>query len=135
MSKSTIYVANTSTQTATPNSTIELGSIIRRFGPNLDLSGNNIQINGCGYYDVDASFTIAPTAEGEVTVTAFRNNVAIPGATATETAAAAGDSLNLSLSAVIREGCNCCDGVSNLNFVLTGTQSSITNVAVVVEKL
>ena len=91
MSKSTIYTANTNSQDVTVNGTINLGSIIRRFGPCLNLSGSNVQVEGAGYYDIDSSFTVAPTAEGEVTITAFRNNVAIPGATATETAAAAGD--------------------------------------------
>ena len=135
MSKSTIYTANTNSQDVTVNGTINLGSIIRRFGPCLNLSGSNIQVEGAGYYDIDSSFTVAPTAEGEVTITAFRNNVAIPGATATETAAAAGDQVNLSISGVFREGCGCCEGISNVSFVLTGVDSTVLNSAVVVEKL
>lgn len=134
MSKSLIYTVNTSTQSLAVNSIISPGTVIRRFGPNLALSGNAIQIAGAGYYDIDTSFTVAPTAAGEVTITAFLNNVAIPGATATVTATAADDSVVLPIVAVFREPCQCCEGLSNLTFVLTGTAANVTNSAIVVEK-
>ena len=135
MSKSAIYVVNQSTQVIPVDGVITPGTVVRRFGPNLNLSGNGIQISGNGYYKIDTSFTIAPTAEGEVTVTAFLDGVQIPGAIATETAAAAGDYINLSISSIVREGCPCCAGLRTLTFVLTGTESNITNTAIVVEKL
>ena len=135
MSKSAIYTVNTSSQNVTPNGIIGLGSVIRRFGPNLHLSGNAIQIEGAGYYDIDASITVAPTTAGNVTISVYKDNVLIPGATATETAAEANDPVNLSITALVREQCPCCDGASNLTFVLTGTASAISNIAVVVQKL
>ena len=135
MSKSALYVANTSSQEVSVDGIIVPGTIVRRFGPNLGLAGNAIQIAGAGYYEINASITVAPTTEGEVTVTIFKDGVALQGATATETAAAAGDSVNLSISALVREFCSCCDGLTNLTFVLTGTASTVTNIAIVVEKL
>ena len=135
MSKSAIYTVNQSAQNIAVNGVLNLGSIIRRFGPNINLSGNAIQISGAGYYDINASITLAPSAAGNVTITAFVDNVAIPGATATATASAANDPINISISSLFREGCPCCNGVSNLTFVLTGTASSVTNISVVVEKL
>ena len=45
MSKSLIYVVNTSTQNVLVNGIITPGTIIRRFGQNLGLSGNGIQIS------------------------------------------------------------------------------------------
>ena len=134
MSKSLIYTANTSNQVLAVDSIINPGTVIRRFGPNLGLSGNAIQIAGAGYYGIDASFVVAPTAEGEVTITAYLNNVAIPGATATATVAAAGDYVTLPITAVFREACQCCEGLSNLTFVLTGVAANVTNSAIVVEK-
>ena len=134
MSKSLIYTANTSNQVLAIDGIINQGTVVRRFGPNLALSGNAIQIAGAGYYDIDASFVVAPTAAGEVTITAFLNNVAIPGATATATVAAAGDFVTLPINAVIREACQCCEGLSNLTFVLTGTAANVPNSAIVVEK-
>ena len=135
MSKSALYAANTSAQNVAVNGIINSGTVIRRYGPNLNLSGNSIQINGAGYYDLDASFTVAPTAAGNVTVTAYLNNVAIPGAIATGSTTTANNPINLSISAIVRQACECCEGLSNINFVLTGTASSVTNSAVVVEKL
>ena len=135
MSKSAIYVVNPSTQLVAVDGVITPGTIIRRFGPNLNLSGNGIQIDGSGYYDIDASFNVAPTAEGEVTITAYLDSVPVPGGVATATVAAAGDFVNLSISSLVRENCPCCAGLKTLTFVVTGVESNITNAAIVVEKL
>ena len=135
MSKSAIYVVNSSTQVVQVDGVITPGTIIRRFGPNIALSGNGIQISGAGYYDIDATFNVAPTEVGEVTITAYLDGVQIPGAVATATAAAAGDYVNLSISSLVRENCPCCSGLRTLTFVLTGIISNVTNSAIVVEKI
>ena len=135
MSKSTIYTANTSAQNVAVNGTINLGNVIRRFGQCLQLSGNAIQIEGPGYYDIDASITLAPTAAGNVVVTAYKDGVIIPGATATTSTSTANNPVNLSISSLVRKFCPCAEGIENLTFVLTGTPASVTNIAVVVEKL
>jgi len=135
MSKSAIYTANSSAQNVALNGVINPGTIIRRYGPNLGLSGNAIQIDGPGYYNIQASITAAPTAAGNVTITVYKDGVAIPGATATQSTSVANNPLNLSISSLVREFCSCCDGLSNLTFVLTGTAAAISNIAIVVEKL
>lgn len=135
MSKSAIYTTNQSVQSVAINGIIAPGTVIRRFGCNFNLSGNAIRIAGEGYYEFNTSITLAPTTEGEVTVTAYKDGVAIPGAIASETAAAAGDLVNLSLDFILREGCPCCDSGSNITFVLTGTAASVTNIAITGDKL
>lgn len=135
MSKSAIYTVNGSSQNVAVNGIIDLGSIIRRFGPNLNLAGNAIQVCGSGYYDLNASITLAPTAIGNVTVSVFKDNAPIPGATATESVETANNPVNISINALIREMCPCCDALSNLTFVLTGTAASVTNIAVKVDKI
>lgn len=135
MSKSAIYTVNQSAQSVAVNGTINLGNIVRRFGPNLDLGGNAIMVSGAGYYDLDVSITAAPTAAGNVTVTAFKDDVAIPGAVATQSTTAANNPVNLSISSLVREICPCCEGLSNITFVLTGTASSVTNISVVIQKI
>lgn len=135
MSKSAIYTVNSSAQNVAVNGTLNLGSMIRRFGSNLNLSGSAIQIAGAGYYDIDASITLAPTAAGNVTITAYLDNVAIPGAAVTGSVSTANNPVNLSISSLIRQACQCCEGLNNLTFVLTGTAAAVTNVAVVVEKI
>ena len=135
MSKSAIYTANTTAQNVAVNGLINPGTVIRRYGCNIHMSGNSINIAGTGYYDIDASFTLAPTAAGNVTVTVYKNGVAIPGATATASTSTANNPVNLSISSLVREYCPCADDISNLTFVLSGTAAAISNVAIVVEKL
>lgn len=140
--KSAIYVTNTSPVTLTltaqqPSATIPLGTIIRRFGRNIQLSGNGILIDGEGYYDVDASVTLTPVAAGSYTIQLFRDGVAIPGATQTMTAGA-GATVNFNVPALAR--LQCCDSSATLTLVLTTTATlpatvTVNNVGVVVEKI
>ena len=116
--------------------TLSLGSIIRRYGCDLNLNGNSITVNGCndaGYYDFKASVTAAPTAAGTVTVTLFRNGVAVPGATASAAVSTAGNPVALPIAALIREFC--CGDDSALTLVLSGAAATVSNVAVVVERI
>lgn len=131
--KSALYTANTDTQDVSVAGTINLGSIVRRFGKCVSLNGTGIAIMDQGYYDVDVSVTAAPTAAGTVTVTLYKDGVAVPGATASATAAAAGNPVNLSISSLIRHFCACSG--TTLTLVLTGAVASVTNVAVTVERI
>lgn len=135
MSRSAIYTANTSTQAIAINEIIQPGTVIRKFGNNLMLSGDAIRACGQGYYKINANFTLSPTAIGTVTVTAYKDGVAIQGATASESAATANTPVNLSLNFLTRENCPCCDSSSNLTFVLTGTAVNNVSTAIVMEKL
>ena len=133
MSKSAIYVANTGSQVVPVDGTINLGGVVRRFGCGIQLSGSNITISEAGYYDVSVSITAAPTAADTVTATLLNNGVAVPGATSSATAAAAGDPVPLSFESVVRVFCGATTG--SLSIVLTGGDATITNVAVVVSKM
>ena len=134
--KSSIFTANTTAQAVPVGGTLALGSIIRRYGCDLNLNGNSITINGCndaGYYDVKASVTAAPTAAGTVTVSLFRNGIAIPGATASAAVSTAGNPVALPIVALVREFC--CGDDSALTLVLSGAAATVSNVAVVVERI
>lgn len=131
--KSAIYTANTTTQALVAGNTIALGSIIRRFGCSLNLNGNGVNLKEPGYYDVNASITVAPTAVGTVTAALFRNGVAVPGATASASVSTANNSVTLPIAALVRE--NCCGDDSTLTLVLSGAASNVTNVALVVERI
>lgn len=140
--KSAIYTANTSPATITlttaqPSATLPLGTVIRRFGCNVQLSGNGILLDGSGYYDVDASVTLTPVAAGDYTVALYRDGVAVPGATQTVTAVAAA-AVNFNIPALVR--LQCCDSSATLTLVLTTTATlpaevTVNNVGVVVEKI
>ena len=135
MSKSVLYTVNQSIQNVAVDGIINLGTINRRYGNNLDLGGNAILVSGAGYYLIQANITLAPTAEGEVTITMEKDGNAVPGAVASATVAAAGDLVNLSIISIVRESCPCCDGLSNLTFVLSGTAASVSNIATTSIKL
>lgn len=132
MSKSAIYVANTGNQTLDVNSQISLGSILRKFGCNLDLNGNGIVLSGSGYYEFEVSVTATPTAAGEVFVTMYKDGTQVAGATASDYNTA-GNPVNVSLSALVREVC--CDSSSVITFVYGGSAGTVNNIAVVAKKI
>ena len=133
MSKSLIQVANQSTQAVALNSIISLGSTQRRFGCNCRLSGNGIEVDGAGYYTVDANITVAPTALGTVTVALYNNGAQVPGAISSASTGTAGNPVNVSINATVRQGC-CCDSADNLTLVLLAGPGNVTNVSMRVVK-
>ena len=132
MSKSLIQTANTSAQTLAADGIIDPGRVLRRYGNNLCLNGNAIEADGAGYYKVNASITARSTAAGDVSVTLLENGVAVPGAAATGTAAAAGDAVALPIVSTVRLGCNC-DGGSALTLAVSAA-GTVSNVSWQVEK-
>lgn len=135
MSRSAIYTTNSSVQAVAINGIINPGTVVRRFGCNLNLSGNAIRLEGEGYYNFSCSITAAPTAAGTMTVTAYKDGVAIPGATASASTSVADNPINLNLDFILREPCACCDGGSNVTFVLTGSAGNVNNIAITAEKI
>lgn len=130
---SAIYTALTTPSVVAAGGTIPIGTLIRRYGRCLGVEGNGIAIGDSGYYDVDVSITVLPTAAGDITATLQRDGVSVPGATATGTAAAAGNAVNLSISSLIRQF-GCCAGQSVITVVLSAA-GTVNNMAVVVEKV
>lgn len=131
MSRSLIQVANPSTVAIVSNAIIPLGSVQRRFGCNLRLSGNAIECVGAGYYTIEGTVSVAPTAEGDVTVGVFVNGVQLPGAIAYGSSTA-GSAVTLPLEATVRVGC--CDTADNITLVLLAGDGAVQNVSLRVEK-
>ena len=133
MSKSAIYTTNTSKPTVAVGGVVPVGVTTRRFGCNIKQDGNTIILCGQGYYLVNVSATVAPTAAGAVSLTAQKDGVEIIGATTAATATGASDELNLSITALIRNACGCESSI--LSLVLGGTEAVVNNLSVVAEKL
>lgn len=133
MSKSAIYTTNTSAPTVTIGGIIPVGSTTRRYGCNIKQDGNTITLCGNGYYLINVSATVTPSAAGTVSVTAQKDGVAIIGATGSETVAAAADSVTIGLTAIVRNACGCESSI--LSFVLGGVASVVDSLAVTVVKL
>ena len=135
MSRAAIYTVNDSIQTVAEGGIINLGTIVRKFGCNLNLAGTGLQISGPGYYKFSVSITAEPDAVGQITVTAYENNNPVQGAVTASAVATANDPVSLSLDFIIRQPCSCCEGLSNLIFKLSDNAANITNIAIVGEKL
>lgn len=130
--KSALYAAMQTDTAVTAGGVIPLGSLIRRYGCDIALNGNAVNLTGTGYYDVDASITATLTAAGTVTVTLYKDGVAVPGATASETGTASG-TVNLNIPALVRQAC--CVSGSALSLVLTGAAATVNNVALRVQRI
>lgn len=133
MSKSAIYTTNTAAPTVDVGGIIPVGATTRRYGCNVRQDGNTITLCGNGYYLVNVSATVTPTAAGTVSVTAQKDGVAIIGATGDETVSATGTSVNIGITAIVRNACGCESSI--LSFVLGGVAAVVNNFAVTVEKL
>lgn len=141
--KSAIYTANqrpypTTLTASQPAAQLELGTVVRRFGCNAQLSGNGVLLDGQGYYDVDANVTITPEVAGDYTVALYEDGVAVPGAQQTVTVPAAGDAIAFNVPALVR--LQCCSSSATLTLVLSTTATlpttvTVNNVGVVVEKI
>lgn len=133
MSRSLIQTANQSPQNVAENGIINLGSVQRRYGNNLTLSGNGIEANGEGYYTIIGTVTVAPTAAGEVSVAVYSNGAQIPGVIASGTVGAADNVITLPLVGTIRQG-GCCSSASNLTVVLLSGAGVVQNVSLLIKK-
>lgn len=130
--KSALYAVMQTPTAVAVDDVIPLGSLIRRYGCDVTLNGNAVNITGAGYYDVDASVTVALAAAGTVTATLFKDGVAVPGATASASGAA-GAPVVLAFPALVRQAC-CASGAA-LTLVLTGAAATVNNVAMRVQRI
>lgn len=132
---SALYAVNTAAGTSiAAGGTIPLTQVVRRFGCGAVLNGNAITVKGRGYYEVDATVSVAAGATGPVTVSLLKDGQAVPGATATVTAKAAGDIVTLPISSMVKVFC-CADDRTNLTLVVADQAVTTVNAAVVVQKV
>lgn len=131
MGKSLIQVANPSPQNVAEGGIINLGSVQRRYGCNLRLSGNAIEVNGDGYYTITGIVTVVPTGTGTVTVAICADGDQIPGVIASSVGTAASP-VTLPLVGTIRQFC--CSSVNNLTCVLVAGAGSVQNISLRVTK-
>lgn len=124
---SVLYAVNSTGQLLAENSQVPFGSVVRRCGCDCQLDGDSITLRGTGYYDVDISLSTVPSAEGDISIQLYKDGIAVQGATATVTAAAGGDAVNLHVNCVVR---NCCCN-STLSVYATAAHTPI-NMATVV---
>lgn len=133
MSRSLIQTTNQASQVVAVDSTIGLGSVLRRFGCNCRLNGNAIEIDGEGYYTIDADIIATPDAAGTVTVALYENGLPIQGAIASTTVAATDTCVTLPITTTVRRSC-CCTGGESITCRLIEGASTVSNVSLRVVK-
>lgn len=132
MSKSILYASNTTSQVTTAaGSNLNFGAPVRRYGCDIGLSGGNVTVNNKGYYHVDTQVVFTSGGAGTVQVQLLKDGVAVPGATASFTAAE-NSIYAVGVPCVIRNVC-CCE--STLTATVSGVAGTVTSASAVVEKL
>lgn len=131
MSKSLIYLTNTTSNSVTAGNTIPLGYVTRKMGNGMTTSGNSIYISVPGFYEIDFGATFTGTA-GNVKVNVNQNGSEL--ASATDTIATATTEVHsLSIPTVSRV--YCCAGATisvTVDAASTGTPTfSVTGLRVV----
>lgn len=132
MNKSAIYTVNSSVQTVVDGGAVALGNIVRRLGCHAILDGETIRLNGEGYYLINVSMTVSPSAVGTITATLLNNGVNVVGGVASETVAAVDDSVNLSITGMVKVYCG---NTGALSVQINGIEADVTNISVTVVKL
>lgn len=133
--KSAIYCVNTNFGVAA-NGNIPFGSVIRRFGQCVELSGSDIVCCGQGYYDVDVHATLVPAATGTIGIQLYADGQPVPGAIE-QGSGTASEPLPLSMSPMVRQKGS---GATSLSLRLVtpdgvATGATATNVTAKVKKL
>ena len=131
---SLIYMTTTTTSSVSANGVIPLTNISRRRGCSIQNGTNSVVLGTPGYYKITATITFTAPAAGTITVVAQKNNVDIPGLTASTTITTATTEVRtLTLSGIVRVYCN--DGVASITLVNTGVAITTSNVSLDIEYL
>lgn len=82
MAKAYVYVANNTEQTITGGGVVNPGTAVHGFGCScgertISLNGNTINLNACGYYDINISATVSDSAVGNVTLAIYQDGTLI----------------------------------------------------------
>ena len=135
MCTSVLYTVNAVTTTAALGVPIDLGTVIRRKNCGVSTDGSVVRLEENGYYAVDVSATFSAAAAGNVTLTLYKDGVAVPGATATETITTASTELrSVEIPAVVRLS-GPCGTTGALTVVASGNAPTVSNITVRVEHI
>ena len=139
---------NIATQDAVANSSINLGSVYRRFCKKnscgvktFEFNSTSVSLQQAGIYHITSTITFSAPVAGNVVFQLFENGVAIPGAIATETITTATTEIKtttLDFYVLVDDSCvlgNVSTLIKNISVVNTGVDSTISNVVFNVEKV
>ena len=132
--KDLIYMTTTTNASVLANGVIPLTTIQRRTGCALQDGTNSIIFRAAGYYKVNGSITFTAPVAGDVTITAQKNNIDIPGITATTTITTADTEIRtLNINGIVKVFCS--ERGSSLTLVNSDVAITVQNVSLDVEYL
>lgn len=131
---SLIFMTTTTNASVLENGVIPLTTIQRRRGRALQDGTNSVTLTAPGYYKVNTSITFTAPAAGVISVKAQKNNVDIPGVTASTTITTATTEVRtLNVSGIVRVFCN--EGIASFTLVNSGLAITVQNVSLDIEYL
>lgn len=138
MAKAFMYAANTTQQTLTGGGSVDIGNAIHGFGctgckKTIDVNGNNITLNECGYYDIVIGATVTDSAAGTVTLQAYQDGSPITGAITAVNIAAANDAASVALPFGVKVN-PCSSSIITVVATTTAGNVIISNVSATVLK-
>lgn len=132
--KSALYAGNTGSSVVPVNGEVPFGSVIRKYGNDIALSGNTVFLCDYGYYDVDVNITFTGNETGDAVFTIYQDGVPYPAATKKVTVTTAQtEFIGISIPAIIRNCTKCCK--SAIKVIVTGIPVTVTNFGITVEKI
>lgn len=143
MSCAYLFAANPSAQALTSGAQVNFGSAAHGFDPRgwnpcpshlIALNGTTINLNQCGYYDVEISGVVTDSEAGDVTITLYQDGQPVSGATSSEAIAAAADPASVAISAGIVVP-HCSKSALTLVVTTTAGTPTVNNIAVTVTKV
>lgn len=133
MCKSLIYTVNATPLTATVDTPIDVGSIIRKQGYGIYADQAGFRLHDAGYYDIHVSATFTANAVGDVTIAVYSDGVPVLGGRATETITTANTEIrSINIGTTVRV--QCMRDNPMITIVAEDTAPTITNLAVQIEK-
>ncbi|MBR3208858.1 MAG: hypothetical protein IKF82_01175 [Bacilli bacterium] len=134
MNNSLIFMTTTTNSSVLENGVIPLTTVQRKRCRSIQNGTNSIILNSPGYYKVNASITFTAPAAGDISIVLQKNNIDVPGITASTTITTATTEVRtLNISGIVRVFCN--EGIATLTLVNSGLAATIQNVAFDVEYL
>ena len=131
--KSLLYATNTTSTLVAENTQIPLTTIVRRYGCDVNLVGNNAVISESGYYDITVNATFTAPVAGVIGYSIQQDGVNIPGAIGAETITTATTEVRtITLSTKVRVKCG--SAPSTISLLNGGLAATYSNIALSVEK-
>lgn len=131
MSKSILYAVSSVPQSVvSTGSNVAYGTLVRKAGCNVGLSGGSIVTKGEGYYDIYINLTLTATAAGTAIVQLSKDGVVVPGALA-EFTTTENSTYAVSIPCVVRNSC-CCESSVVVN--VSGVSGTVVNASIEVKK-